>query len=331
MANTKDDAMVECPECDVQVKEKNLGRHLDRSHGFSPSEIEDAMGANGTKGPKGKARGKGPYRQLPAVMALVVVLLFLVAYLVAPQGLDLLGIRDQGDGSDDGDGGTSDITPVTYTTTDGMEVHGTLYKSTNGKGTVILVHGLQEKKDVWDDLARHIKGNGYNALAIDLRGHGESLFKNGTRIDISTMSPEDFLGFVDDVSGAVNYSKMMGLPGKVTIIGASIGANAALRAAVRDSSVRGLVLLSPGLNYQGLTIEDVAPNYGHLVLLIACNQDAAGKDGVTILQSTMTGVPQGGLYTELGDNIGHGTQMLNSPGFDSQGKIDIFLERVVSA
>jgi len=49
-----------------------------------------------------------------------------------------------------------------------------LTSATRAKATVILVHGIRSQKEVWHPTAVWLQQNGYNAVAIDLRAHGQS-------------------------------------------------------------------------------------------------------------------------------------------------------------
>jgi pimeloyl-ACP methyl ester carboxylesterase len=68
---------------------------------------------------------------------------------------------------------------VPITTTDGVELDGTYYRSTKlgrDSACVMLVHkfGLDRAKANWNDLATALQGAGFAVLSFDLRGHGNS-------------------------------------------------------------------------------------------------------------------------------------------------------------
>jgi len=77
--------------------------------------------------------------------------------------------------------------PVTFNTTDGVEIQGTFWapqptgdKAKNRDATVLLLHDFDQKKggnshqDGWDALASDLAKNGYAVMSFDFRGHGES-------------------------------------------------------------------------------------------------------------------------------------------------------------
>lgn len=100
---------------------------------------------------------------------------------------------------------------------------------------------------------RSLTQGGFSVIAIDLRGHGAS--EGNWR----SFSPREFNAVVLDVKAAKDYLISRGVkPGRMGIVGASIGANIALRYAAEDGEIKTVVLLSPGLNYRGVAIEEAA-------------------------------------------------------------------------
>lgn len=67
---------------------------------------------------------------------------------------------------------------VRFTTTDGVDLHGSFYPSSKKKAPVVLMlHGLGEdsRKKNWVSLAEEIQKSGLNVLSFDFRGHGLSV------------------------------------------------------------------------------------------------------------------------------------------------------------
>ena len=64
---------------------------------------------------------------------------------------------------------------IRLTTADGIGIIGTYYPAqTDIAPAVLLLHGLGQTRTDWTAFARLLQQNGIAALAIDLRGHGES-------------------------------------------------------------------------------------------------------------------------------------------------------------
>lgn len=124
---------------------------------------------------------------------------------------------------------------VSFPTPDGGIVHADRY----GKGDrgVVLAHGGRFNKESWDKQARALATAGFQALAIDFRGYGQS--RGGT----PSASPYD--GVHLDVLAAVRYLKTHGAR-TVSVVGGSFGGGAAAQAAVEAApgEIDRLVLLA---------------------------------------------------------------------------------------
>ena len=191
---------------------------------------------------------------------------------------------------------------------DGVGIAATYYppKSPGQKPSVILLHMLNRTRSDWADFALALAQTGYAALAIDLRGHGESTREVGSWREFT---PADFRAMVRDVEAAHEYL-LRDTPradgGRLAVIGASIGANVALLYSGRDSSVKTLVLLSPGLDYRGVTTAEAMKTYGgRPVLIAASREDAYSAQSSSTLDSLASGRHRLILY----NGAGHGTRM----------------------
>ncbi|MGB6421904.1 MAG: alpha/beta fold hydrolase, partial [Anaerolineales bacterium] len=141
---------------------------------------------------------------------------------------------------------------------DGLVVTGTFHPASNPPpwSGVLLLHMVYGDRSQWDELVPLLTSNGYAVVAIDMRGHGINLEKAE-----------------DDIERVWSYMTERGDidPSHSAIIGASIGANMALVAAANQPEVNTVVLLSPGLNYFGVTTSDALEAYGQRPILIAAS------------------------------------------------------------
>ena len=110
-----------------------------------------------------------------------------------------------------------------------------------------------------------------------------------------------------DVSGSLESSKGVK---DINIIGASIGANIALKYASKNEYVKNLVLLSPGMNYRGVSIVESIKNYKNPILIINSEQD--NLDEVERIYELVVGEKKLQLYS----GSQHGTKMLSSDGLN---------------
>lgn len=153
---------------------------------------------------------------------------------------------------------------VTLRTDDGVILTATWYEPPARGPAVILVHMLHRSRRDFDALASRLASEGIGALALDLRGHGDSQGSIGT----------DFGPMVADVKAARRF--LIGrsdVSGKIGLLGASLGANLVALAAADDPGVASLALLSPSLDYRGLRIETAMRKFGSRPVLMVVSDD----------------------------------------------------------
>lgn len=197
---------------------------------------------------------------------------------------------------------------VFFQTSDGLMINGMLYDS-DSKKTVLLLHMLGRDKSTWEEFAEELQGE-YRLLAIDLRGHGAS------QMSWRNFDDEDFNNMLFDLKAARKFLDT----DNFVIIGASIGANVAVKYAAQND-VRGIVLLSPGLQYRGVNIEESITKVDEPVLAIAGEGDKYSADSVETLK-----LYNDGVETILYDSDEHGTNLLYK--FEINNEIETFLETV---
>ena len=86
-------------------------------------------------------------------------------------------------------------------TSDGLNIAGDHYAVKNRPG-VILLHMMPADKSSWAGFALKLNEAGFGALAIDLRGHGES---DGGPDGFRDFSDEDHQKSIMDVRAAVDF------------------------------------------------------------------------------------------------------------------------------
>ncbi|NIL98484.1 MAG: alpha/beta fold hydrolase, partial [Planctomycetales bacterium] len=93
---------------------------------------------------------------------------------------------------------------------------------------VLLLHMLNSNRSVWEAFAAQLTDAGYVALAVDMRGHGE------------TGGEREWEKARDDLARAWRYLADQSDvdPGRTAVVGASIGANLALITAADEPAVR---------------------------------------------------------------------------------------------
>ncbi len=186
---------------------------------------------------------------------------------------------------------------------DGLHLLGTFYPAA-GIGpwpAVLLLHMLGSNREAWTEtgLPAALTEAGYAVLALDMRGHGDT---GGTR---------DWALTEEDLPKVWRYLAGRGDidPARIAIVGASIGANMAMRTAAREALIPAVILLSPGLDYQGVTTEDVLAGYGaRPLLIVASSEDSYAADSSRTLAEQAGESAQILMY----DGAGHGTNMFRA-------------------
>ena len=206
---------------------------------------------------------------------------------------------------------------ITIRTDDGLSLAATWYEPATRAPAVILVHMLHKSRRDWDAVAERLAAEGIGALALDLRGHGES---SGTAPE---GEPADYSVLLRDVTAARHYLSSRGdvQPSRMGIAGASIGANLAVLEAAADPAIASIALLSPSIDYRGLRIDAAMKKYAaRPALLIASDEDAYALRSVKELQKAGTGTRQALIL----NHAGHGTVMFGRDSDLVQALVDWF-------
>ena len=99
------------------------------------------------------------------------------------------------------------------------------------RATVIIAHGIDHTRQVMLPRAAFLVRGGYNVLAVDLRGHGES---GGHIASPGLLERRDLLG-------ALRYVRSRGEHGSIALFGVSYGAVACLLAAGESPEIQAVV------------------------------------------------------------------------------------------
>jgi len=169
------------------------------------------------------------------------------------------------------------IQKITFRTKDGVNIVGNYFKPKKEHAPVfLLLHMMPSTKESWNTFATLLQEKGYAVLAIDLRGHGESIDKNGKKIDYKAFEDEDHRESMNDIAAAKEFlARQKEIDtSRIAMAGASIGANLALWQASIDKNVGLLILLSVGLDYRGIKTPALAHMYSGHVYIMASEGDS---------------------------------------------------------
>ena len=126
---------------------------------------------------------------------------------------------------------------VTITGADGVRLSGWYVPSRNG-AVVVALHGTGSNRLGVERQARLLARHGYGVLALDLRGHGDS---RGRSTSAPWTMNADIGAAIRWVQGRADVDR-----NKVALLGVSMGAEVAIRAAASEKTVRAVV--AEGLN-----------------------------------------------------------------------------------
>ncbi len=209
---------------------------------------------------------------------------------------------------------------VELQTADGVQIVGDLYTPAQENGAaVILLHMMNRDRASWKELAQKLVDGGYLVLAIDLRGHGESVVQNDDGkeqlLDYQTFSDAEHQASSQDVVAAREFieagSQKIGQE-NILLVGASIGANLALEFLAESPAIPGAVLLSPGANYRGIAAEPAAQalSPGQSLYIIAGGQDAASAAAAAAITRATPAKATAAILAEAGAK--HGTDIIDA-------------------
>ena len=169
---------------------------------------------------------------------------------------------------------------VRLTTTDDVGIIATYYPSEREHApAVLMLHDLNKDRSEWTDFALLLQRNGIAALTIDFRGHGESTRKltaaGAVDLKLQDFTGRDLQNMLLDVEAAVDWLQAQSEIDKnhLGVIGASFGANIALRYAALNEDLAGVAALSPGINYRGIRTDDVIRQLGVVPVHIFVSND----------------------------------------------------------
>jgi dienelactone hydrolase len=150
---------------------------------------------------------------------------------------------------------------------------------------VILLHMYKKTRADWKPLIPELHKKGISALAIDLRGHGESIEPSDAGLveQVASRKRKVFVDMKDDVLAAYGWladNARVDLS-RFGIVGASIGATVAFKYAADDLSVDAVIALSPGTGYMKIrSTKDIEKIQGRYITLICPEEELANAEAL---------------------------------------------------
>lgn len=197
---------------------------------------------------------------------------------------------------------------VRFLTKDKVEIIGNYWKGE--KHAVLLLHMMPATKESWDRFAEALFDAGFSVLAIDLRGHGESINQEGLSLDYKTFTDEEHQASLMDVEASVSFLKKKGVK-EIFLVGASIGANLALQYQGKHTEITKTILLSPGTNYRGVLTEPYAEMLGknQEVYFVAGTLDGRSSGNAANMAKEIASKIIGKKEIKIYQSSAHGTDL----------------------
>lgn len=165
---------------------------------------------------------------------------------------------------------------IEFVTSDKFLLVGDIYlpdeKRTN-KPLIVMLHSFSMSATVWQNLATALREKGYYVLAMDLRGHGRSVYTESLKLKSRfKFNEKDWKKLPKDVIESINYTKAnypYANVNDIIIIGADLGAGAGIIAGkLIKKEPKKMVLISPQINFKGLYIPVIISKYKNTKFLV---------------------------------------------------------------
>lgn len=206
---------------------------------------------------------------------------------------------------------------VSFKTSDGVEIVASYYApdlagDKDAKHPVaILVHMYPADRQSWKPLAPHLVRAGFAVLAYDIRGTGESVRPKDKKLteQYERQDPRLFADAWKDAEAAAKWlagQKNVDAD-RLVMIGASIGCSISIEYCSRSDKVRGVVCLSPGLDYFGVdTVSHIKQCGKRPILLCAPEAEKQAPEKLARLGQNVT------VDIRPGTRARHGTNMFKA-------------------
>ena len=194
---------------------------------------------------------------------------------------------------------------VSFNAADGFTLKGTFYSTDKPGPGVLLLHGCEGDRHVYDHLAGMLNTAGYNVLSFDLRGFGAS--RAGEFADSTAQRQKIMDRMPGDADAALGLLTSQGTvnPRALGILASDCGVNQAVHAGRRHAEIRTLVLLSGGTDAEGEAYLKGSPKVA--VLGIASEEDSGAAAGTKKLVASSANHDS---QMEMLSDAGHGASIL---------------------
>ncbi|OGL62612.1 hypothetical protein A3C09_02050 [Candidatus Uhrbacteria bacterium RIFCSPHIGHO2_02_FULL_47_44] len=198
---------------------------------------------------------------------------------------------------------------VILKTVDNIEIVGIYRTPPDATHAAILLHMMPATKESWDAFSTALEEVGYASLAIDLRGHGESVMLGA--LDYKKFDDPQHQATWNDVEVAFSYLKEHGFKeSDIVMLGASIGANLAIQALMNHPATPLAIALSPGVDYHGVKTDMAIANMHEQQRVVLMASDDDQESYIDVKKLHELNKEQTTVIEKHG--AGHGTRMFEN-------------------
>jgi len=192
--------------------------------------------------------------------------------------------------------------PVTLSTQDGWALLAMYLPAEPEQKTVILLHDLNKNKEEFTSFRTALEQAGFGYLALDLRGHGQSVGGGEAKTFAREGVDNQFNKMTRDVDAAVDFLQKKGIPQQeMVLLGAGLGANVAAKSSTFWPEIENLALISPTTNVRAVLAIPAMRLYKGNVLIAAGAADKKMFLEASVIRNVayLTTGPENGQVTFL--------------------------------
>lgn len=172
---------------------------------------------------------------------------------------------------------------VTFTSSDGVRLFATWKPSPSGgpAPAVLLLHAFSRDRRELAFLADELAARGFATLALDLRGHGDSLRKGSVQLGLSPSLQTSPLGFPRDVEAACAWLAQRAP--RIGVVGFSVSGNLAALATASGWAEAGVAVSARADRLAPLA--GTRPSAPRGLLVLAAEKDPGRADSARALDA----------------------------------------------
>ena len=172
---------------------------------------------------------------------------------------------------------------VTFPSSDGVKLVATWKPSASGPSSpaVLLLHAFSRERRDLAEVADALAARGFATLALDLRGHGESVWKGGARVPLGASLQTNPNAFPRDLEAACAW--LRGRAPRVGVLGLSLSGNLAALATATGWAEAGVAVSANAERLPALA--GPRPKNPRGLLVVAAEKDPGRADSARALDA----------------------------------------------